>query len=137
MNVENTQCCGIGEIEGIEDHPDPEDALREFLENSLDDNDYDPYAYNAPYDRREKPKPAKIHLNYNIYFMSGVTRRGKIRYTYVQKWKRFIERNKLGRVVISKPVTNSNHLNHKVVGAVWTVNARNISKWWKKHGLDE
>ncbi len=108
VQVNQTQCCGFKEIDGIEYANTPEEtkqALKDVCRDFFDGEDA------------------------AFLFFTGVSKE-----RYGQKFKALILKNKLGTIIETKAKRNPNSGN-AIKAWVWTVNRKNFKEYAKKHKL--
>lgn len=96
--IRNMSCCGVRELEGI-DYDNPKLVLKEINYRRRNCNDKPPF-----------------------YIFTGITNE-----RYGQKLKRYIEKNKFGKVLQSSSKKNPN--SHNFISVfVWEVNTKTLDK---------
>lgn len=136
MNITSTSCCGVDEIDNLQDYTDPEKAMLAFCDQVFH------------YDRWIKESQDNLA---GIYIFTGVERlRGTteiaipytdknrykigVRIGYGSAFAKFITVNKLGKVVAGQAAANRiNHPNHIVKCWVWTPAVTALKRWYKEN----
>lgn len=103
-------CCGITEIQGLSDHRNSEEALKEFCRIA------------GGYDWEWR-------FRFAVFTEAG----GK-KSTYGKNFARYIEKHGLGEVVATKTKVNPNSGN-PLKAFVWTMNIPALKSWAKENGV--
>lgn len=120
-------CCGIGDISELDDYQGAgKSAMLDFCEQLADFGGEWDYTTNS----YKKNDNMRLHFEYGHYTFTGVINHG---HTYVQSFRSYIKRNRLGSVVSTRGRSNPNHPGNQVVCCVWTPNKTNLSRWYKKN----
>jgi hypothetical protein len=134
---DNLHCCGLQEIDDLQSHDSPKEAMEDFCSATLSKNMY----------------TGRITNNMgNIYIFSGVERVSNakiktykngqaepetlgwvdpVKIKYASEFAAFIRRNKLGVVKESPARSNRlNHPNHMLKCYIFCPDGKAISKWF-------
>lgn len=142
MNLQDTRCCAIREIDGLSDHRTPEEAMECFCEE-VDESDYGDDGHYDAHDNWVEDKPSTSLALPGLITFSGVTKwekgmmkeyggmRGDV--TYGPKFAAFILKEKLGAITASPLTTNRlNHPGRQIRAWMWKPNQKALNAWWKK-----
>lgn len=106
MEINDTRCCGLKEIDGLSGYDNPKEAMLDLCKIMREDHDLPP--------------------NFAYILFTGVIKDG-----YGQRFTNFIRRNKLGSVRAGKQTRNPNSSN--VINAwLWQINIEGLNRWYSK-----
>jgi hypothetical protein len=103
MSIEETQCCGVNEIDGLGGKT-PKETVASICHSRYADSDKTPF-----------------------YIFTGVWNKG-----YCQKFIKYIKDNKLGTILKSTQKVNPN-TNNKIIVGILTVDDTKFRAWNKRH----
>lgn len=133
MHINDTGCCAMKEICGLEDGGTSEELLNDVCASIAGEGDC---SYYSSTDRNAD----KLHIGdvHGFYVFTGVVaadgyyHAGR-RPTYGQDFAAYITRNGLGTVTSSVAARNRvNHPDHKVRVWVWAPNAKKLAQWYNR-----
>lgn len=110
MDINNMDCCGMREIDGLASYKTPEEAMTAFILRGIEDSDADPF---------NDEDGGYCH----VVFSQGVGE-------YGNKFAAFIRSKHLGTVKGSRPALNPNTGNI-VTAWIWTLDRDRLKKWSK------
>lgn len=113
MDIAQTSCCGLREIENLSDYNHTKEAMQAFCKKFLNTDLYGGYTSDK----------------YAFVLFTGV-----IEERYGQRFARFITATKLGKVTGSRARINPNSENVIKVW-IWELNKQALIRWHKKHNL--
>jgi len=122
MIIGQTACCGIREIENLSDFDNAKDAMLAFCEAVTE------------WRQGDGAKITKKSIGSGLVIFTGVVSQKN---TYVQNFKKFIDKNKLGPTTISTGGYNPNHPDHMIKMVVWVPDANKLTAWWGKKKSEE
>jgi hypothetical protein len=132
MNLHDTHCCGVKEIDGLRSHNTPEEAMKKFCELNFKQR----LAFRS--------QPASMGTVYAFYvFTAAVYKkfpkndyRSSNRYyrRYGHEFAQFIKENKLGKIWTSAAIWNvAFHPDHKNKVWIWSPDVVALKAWWEAH----
>lgn len=104
MDIVDTSCCGVKELDGIDAHEKTEDLLSHICYYLFED-----------------------HVG-----CAFLTFTDKARRTYGSRLTVYIRKHNFGQVLVTRAKTNPNSGN-VIRHYTWTPNLKNLAKWFKKH----
>lgn len=123
ISVQDLECCGLKEFDGIINYPDPAMAIlalcAKLSDSSVSYGIWGPHHF----------EPANLRLGQMPFAHLIMSQAGKE--TYGMRLAKFIRANKLGRVTSGPPNRNPNTGNQVKV-FIWTPNKPAIRKFWQK-----
>lgn len=144
MELEDTQCCAIKEINGLSDYADPAHAMNNLCEQLQDDDLYGDgddghYDHNNNWIPTKSGKlqiPGLITFTGVVKWEKGAGRTGDV--TYGPKFAAFIMKEKLGAVTQSPLTTNRiNHPGRQIRAWMWKPNVKQLNAWWAKQQKED
>lgn len=118
-------CCGVGEVEYLEDACGPDKALQEIGNLMFEDPDY-------------SHVPTFAHLIFTEVTKRLDGRRTIDTKTYGADLAKLIKKQKLGTVLITRMAVNPCHNDkddkHMLKTYLWTPNYRKFKAYWKANG---
>lgn len=122
MELNETSCCGMNEIEGLSHSRTAKEAMLAFCQYIEDEEGGD---YN--YDTGDY-EPTRTSLRPLAQYVFTGTTDAK----YGPQFKAYILENKLGSVVESRAKRNPNSGN-MVRAWIWTPSTKSLKAWWAKN----
>ena len=120
MELVSTSCCGVREIEYLQDAGTPDDALKIFCEQYFD---------------KYEEGPRQDGCAHVMFTEVTKAEEGGQKVDYGKKFAAVIAKYKLGTVIATRPSINPAHgakgARHWVKGYLWTVNKAALRKWAK------
>lgn len=118
MQIRNTSCCGLKEIEDLQDADEPEDAVRLLLDISG----------TKEYSTTQHRYVPKLNILFSHVLFTEVIGDGG----YGRQLSAYVKKHHLGTVVMSSTSTNPNTGN-RIRCYIWTIDKPAIKAWWLKH----
>lgn len=147
MELLETSCCAVREIDGLSDHLKAEEAMEEFCFLIIRDDDEYYAGDDGYYDtmgrwRRPARTPQPPFKTPGLIIFTGVVGdtnpKVKGNFTYGPNFKAYILKHKLGMVVESPLTTNRlNHPTHQIKAWMWRPNQKALNAWYALHGRKE
>src|SRR3990167_262682 len=133
LEIRQTGCCGMREINNLSHETNPEGALNAFL-RALQKGDGPTFP-----DGTITRIPA---INFSLVMFSGVVERVRRDHAsdrpdnYGENFASLITRENLGEVVVSTPVVNP-RTNNTIRAWIWSVNRPNLASYAERNGHNE
>lgn len=127
MNIRNTSCCAVAEIEELRQHPTAREAMVAFCQQTL----VKPVKFSDG-------TPARSGTVWSFFLFTGrVTGTyDGYRTTYAPEFAAFIREEGLGTVVETPETVNEAfHPGHACQAWLWTINQNAIKEWWKRNAM--
>jgi hypothetical protein len=125
MHINDTGCCAMKEICGLEDTPTTEQRLDDVCSMIASD-----YCHGD--DKLHASSVSGFYVFTGVVASDYAYHMGK-KPTYGQEFAAYITRNGLGTVTASVAARNRvNHPDHKVKVWVWAPNAKKLAAWYNR-----
>ncbi len=130
MELQETRCCAVLEIDGLSDHSSPEDAMKSVCER-LQEMEEDNRGWGEDDDKPKSLIPPGFIIFTGVVKCEKGAHRG-CQTGYGEKFEALIRKERLGLVSGSCVRTNRiNHPEHQVKVWTWAPSVKGLNRWWK------